>query len=110
MPVILKMDFTDGTSETVRIPAEIWRHNAKQVTWQYVSAKQLKGAELDPLWETADADRGNNVYDGPITRTTFKIAKPPEGGNRMKDANLEVGSDSLATRPSAESKKDEGSK
>lgn len=110
MPVILKMDFTDGTSETVRIPAEIWRHNAKQVTWQYVSAKQLKGAELDPLWETADADRGNNVYDGPITRTTFKIAKPPEGGNRMKDANLEVGSDSLATRPSAEPKKDEGSK
>lgn len=110
MPVILKMDFTDGTSETVRIPAEIWRHNAKQVTWQYVSAKQLKGAELDPLWETADADRGNNVYDGPIIRTTFKIAKPPEGGNRMKDANLEVGSDSLATRPSAETKKDEGSK
>ncbi|WP_168074163.1 M1 family metallopeptidase [Caulobacter sp. SSI4214] len=110
MPVILKMDFTDGTSETVRIPAEIWRHNAKQVTWQYVSAKQLKGAELDPLWETADADRGNNVYDGPITRTTFKMAKPPEGGNRMKDANLEVGSDSLATRPSAEPKKDEGSK
>jgi aminopeptidase N len=25
MPVIVKMDFTDGTSETVRIPAEVWR-------------------------------------------------------------------------------------
>ncbi len=64
MPVILKMDFADGTTETVRIPAEIWRKNSKQVTWQYVSGKELKGAELDPLWETADADRGNNVYDG----------------------------------------------
>lgn len=111
MPVILKMDFTDGSTETVRIPAEIWRRNSKQVTWQYVSAKQLKGAELDPLWETADADRGNNVYEGAITPTTFKVARPPEGGgNRMKDANLEVGPDSLATKPSAEPKKDEGSK
>lgn len=110
MPVILKMDFTDGTSETVRIPAEIWRRNAKQVTWQYVSGKQLKGAELDPMWETADADRGNNVYEGAITPTTLKIAKPPEGSNRMKDADLEVGPDSLATKPSVEPKKDEGSK
>jgi aminopeptidase N len=73
MPVILKMDFTDGTTETIRIPAEIWRKNSKAVTWQYVSPKELKGAEIDPLWETADADRGNNVFDGAITPTTLKI-------------------------------------
>ncbi len=80
------------------------------MTWQHVSAKQLKGAELDPLWETADADRGNNVYEGAITPTTFKISKPPETSNRMKDADLEVGRDSLATRPGGETKKAEGSK
>lgn len=106
MPVILKMDFTDGTTETVRIPAEIWRKSSKQVTWQYVSGKELKGAELDPLWETADADRGNNVYDGAITPTTLKIMKFPEMGNRMKDANLKVEPGGLATFPAPDPKKD----
>jgi aminopeptidase N len=104
------MDVTDGTSETVRIPAEIWRKNSKQVTWQYVTDKELKGAELDPLWETADADRGNNVYDGAITPTTLKIMKFPEQTNRMKDANLKVEPGGLGTFPSADPKKDEGPK
>ena len=103
--------YTDGSTETVRIPAEIWRKNAKQVTWQYVSPKQVKGAELDPLWETADADRSNNVFDGVIAPTTLKITKPPEAGsNRMKDANLKVDPDSLATTPAGDAKKDEGPK
>jgi aminopeptidase N len=116
MPVILKLDYTDGTTETIRIPAEIWRKSSKQVTWQYVSAKQVKGAQIDPLWETADADRSNNVFDGVIAPTTLKITKPPEvGSNRMKDANLKVDPDSLTTQPTpddkkADPKKDEGPK
>lgn len=110
MPVILKMDFTDGTSETVRIPAEIWRKSSKQVTWQYVSTKELKGAEIDPLWETADADRGNNVYEGAITPTTLKIMKAPDVANRMKDANMKVEPGGLGTSPAAEPKKDDGPK
>jgi aminopeptidase N len=111
MPVILKLDYTDGSTETIRIPAEIWRKNSKQVTWQYLSPKQVKGAELDPLWETADADRSNNVFDGVIAPTTLKIIKPPEAGsNRMKDANLKVDPDSLATQSAGEAKKDEGPK
>lgn len=110
MPVILKMDFTDGTTETVRIPAEIWRKNSKQVTWQYVTGKELKGAELDPLWETADADRGNNVYEGAITPMTLKMPKFPEAPNRMKDANVKVEPGGLATFPAEEPKKEDGPK
>ncbi|HEY0647971.1 M1 family metallopeptidase, partial [Phenylobacterium sp.] len=64
MPVILKLDFTDGTTETVRIPAEIWRRNSREVNWQYVTPKTLRRAEIDPLWETADADRENNLFEG----------------------------------------------
>jgi len=110
MPVILKMDFTDGTTETVRIPAEIWRKNSKQVTWQYVTGKELKGAELDPLWETADADRGNNVYEGAITPMTLKMPKFPEAPNRMKDANVKVEPGGLGTFPVEEPKKDDAAK
>ena len=103
-PVILKLDFVEGPSETIRIPAEIWRKNAKTVTWQYVSPRQIKGAELDPMWETADADRGNNVYAGAITPKTLTFGKFPEGTNRMKDADLKIEPGSLATLPATEKK------
>ncbi|WP_432815249.1 M1 family aminopeptidase [Sphingorhabdus sp.] len=99
MPVIVKMEFADGTSETVRIPAEIWRHDPKKVVWQYVTTKVVTKAELDPLWETADADRSNNVYAGRIETQTLKIETPEETQNRMKDDDLKVLPDSLRTYP-----------
>jgi len=62
MPIILKLTFGDGTSEVVRIPAEIWRYNSQEVSWQYVTDKTLVQTEVDPNWETADADRENNYF------------------------------------------------
>lgn len=97
MPVILKMDFSDGTSETARIPAEVWRYNQKAVTWQFVTPKTLTRAEVDPLWETADADRSNNVFTGQIDPKTLGIETPEEGKNRMKDSDMKVLPDSLRT-------------
>ena len=97
MPVILKLDFADGSSETVRIPAEIWRHSARAVTWQYVTPRVLARAELDPLWETADADRSNNVFAGRIEARTLGIETSPETLNRMKDSDLKVSPDGLGT-------------
>lgn len=100
MPVILKLDFTDGSTETVRIPAEIWRRNSKQVTWQHVSAKTLKRAELDPLWETADADRDNNLFEGAGASKVLKLAPSrPEDENKLKDNELRVLPDSLEPVP-----------
>jgi len=97
MPVILKMDFSDGSSETARIPAEVWRYNQKAVTWQFVTPKTLTRAEIDPLWETADADRSNNVYTGQIDPKTLGIETPEETKNRMKDSDVKVQPDSLRT-------------
>jgi aminopeptidase N len=99
MPVILKMDFTDGSSETVRIPAEVWRHNQKNVTWQYVTRRTLARAEIDPLWETADADRSNNIFAGRIEPKTLGIETPAETRDRMRDSDLKVTPDSLDTVP-----------
>ncbi|ESQ74037.1 M1 family metallopeptidase [Asticcacaulis sp. AC402] len=105
MPVIVKLDFTDGTSETVRIPAEIWRMNPVEVTWQYVTPKTLKQAELDPLWETADANTANNAFPRRIDSVTLGITDSEEPANRMKDMELIVTPDSTKTAPQA--KKDE---
>lgn len=63
MPLILKLDYAVETHETVRIPAEIWRKSSQNITWEWSTAKTLMRAELDPLQETADADRGNNVWN-----------------------------------------------
>ena len=100
MPVIVKLDFTDGSTETVRIPAEIWRRNSREVNWQYVTPKTLKKAELDPLWETADADRGNNVYEGSGMARTLKVSGPEkEEGDKLKDNDLRVSTDGLEPLP-----------
>ncbi len=99
MPVPLKLDYVDGTSETIRIPAEIWRRNSRRVTWQHVTPKVLKAAEVDPMWEIADADRSNNSFPQLIEPATLKVTGAQPGENRMKDMELQVGTDGLATRP-----------
>jgi len=104
MPVILKLDFTDGTTETVRIPAEVWRRNSERVTWRYVTPKTLRRAEVDPLWETADADRANNVVEGAFAARTLRVVgpdMPSAGSDRLRDDDLKVTPDSLQTYPAA---------
>jgi aminopeptidase N len=100
MPVILKLDFTDGSTETIRIPAEIWRRNSQEVNWQYVSPKTLKRAEVDPLWETADANRDNNIYEGAGIARTLKVSGPErDEGDKLKDNDLRVTTDGLTPVP-----------
>jgi hypothetical protein len=35
MPIILEFTFDNGSTEIVRIPAEVWRYNPDHVTWAY---------------------------------------------------------------------------
>lgn len=101
MPVILKLTYTDGSDETIRIPAEIWRRNSRTVTWQHASGKSLVSAELDPLWETADADRANNGYPQRIDSSVAPLAGDAPGlPNRMRDDDRQVTPDGgLRTQP-----------
>ncbi|GGI72978.1 aminopeptidase [Polymorphobacter multimanifer] len=99
MPVPLKLDYEDGSSEKIHIPAELWRHNARTVTWQHVTPKVLKSAEVDPDWEIADADRSNNHFPRRIEPATLKVREDTPVSNRMKDMEQQVSPDSLKTRP-----------
>lgn len=98
MPVPLKLEYADGGTEIIRIPAEVWRKNPLAVTWQHVTPKTLKSAEVDPMWEIADADRSNNHYPRRIEPATLKVRGGSEAPNRMKDMERQVGPDSLTTR------------
>lgn len=66
MPIILKLEYEDGSNEEVRIPAEIWRMQneilEKTVSKVLVTNKSVKKIVLDPNLETADTDVSNNVW------------------------------------------------
>lgn len=62
MPIIVEFTFDDGTKETQKIPAQIWRHNENSVTRLFVTRKKAKSIKLDPMRETADINIGNNSW------------------------------------------------
>lgn len=62
MPVIIEWIFKDGSRETERIPAEIWRTNEHTVTKVFVKDKEVVRVVIDPKKETSDVDETDNVF------------------------------------------------
>jgi hypothetical protein len=75
MPLILKLEYTDGIEEVVRIPAEIWRYNNNSVSKVLVVNKPVKEVVLDPFAETADTDMQNNYWPPRIIQSRFELYK-----------------------------------
>nr|MDA3823403.1 M1 family metallopeptidase [Bacteroidales bacterium] len=75
MPVILKFEFTDGTSEIKRVPAEFWSRNNMEASKVFIFKKNVQAIELDPFLETADCERDNNYWPKQITPSRFELYK-----------------------------------
>ena len=75
MPIIMNFEYTDGTTEKVVIPAEIWRFDDKTVTKVFPREKEIKNVVLDPNYETADIDRTNNHYPKKEEVNRFQLFK-----------------------------------
>ncbi len=73
MPLIIKVEFKDGTSEEIRIPAEIWRRDNYKVSKVLYFGKEANAFILDPYLETADTDVSNNSWPRKIEPTRFKL-------------------------------------
>jgi hypothetical protein len=74
-PVIFQFVFTDGSTEDVRIPAEIWRRNNNEVTKVFETEKEVDKIILDPYLETADTDRSNNYFPEEKQLNRFDLFK-----------------------------------
>lgn len=61
-PIIIKWMFKDGTSETQKIPAEIWRRNEQEVKKVFVKSKEVSKIIIDPNLETADTNVNDNIF------------------------------------------------
>jgi hypothetical protein len=80
MPLIIEFQFTDGTSKTEYIPAEIWRYDADVVTKVFVQEKEAKQIILDPRLETADTDMSNNYFPPQAQISKFELFKQNRRG------------------------------
>lgn len=65
MPVIIEWTFKDGSKQTDRIPAEIWRNNESKVTKVFIKDKEVASIVLDPMKETTDVNTQDNVFPKP---------------------------------------------
>ncbi|MCE7040987.1 M1 family metallopeptidase [Dyadobacter sp. CY312] len=75
MPVIVKMEFEDGTDSTATFPAEIWRFNDGQINKVITTQKKVVQWTLDPYFQIADIDTANNSFPRVAKPTRFQIFK-----------------------------------
>jgi len=101
MPIILGLEYADGSSERVYVPAEIWRRNAKQVRKLIVTDrnKELAQVIVDPNWETADTDIENNYYPRRIIPSRVEAYKR---SFKPRDLMREIALDKKAEAKKAE--------
>ena len=104
MPILLQMTYADGSTEDYRIPAEIWRRNAKNVSKLVVTDKEVVSFAVDPNWETADVDISNNYYPRKIIESRIEAFKSERGTDHISRDLMQEAKSKLK---SAESDNDE---
>ncbi|MCF7559167.1 M1 family metallopeptidase [Sabulilitoribacter multivorans] len=75
MPVTIEWVFTDGTSEIDTLPATVWRRNEYEIQQTFIKEKEVSKVNLDPNFEFADTNMGNNVFPKMDTKSEFDSFK-----------------------------------
>ena len=82
MPIIIEWTYKDGTRDTTRISAQIWRKNENKVTKVFLKEKEVASIKLDPLRETADINERNNSWPAIESPSKFQLFKSRSTGAR----------------------------
>ena len=81
MPITIEWEYTDGTTEIDRIPAEVWRRNEYNVKRTFIKDKEVAKVNLDPNFEFADTDMKNNSFPKVEEASEFDAFKEGKVGN-----------------------------
>lgn len=81
MPVTISWEYTDGTTEIDKIPAEVWRRNEYSITRTFVKDKEVAKVNLDPNFEFADTDMKNNTFPKTDNTSEFDTFKQQKTSN-----------------------------
>ena len=90
MPVILKVLYTDGSQEEVRVPSMVWRNNERQINKLLITEKEIASLVLDPHLETADIDLDNNYWPRRVAEKRIKLSPSKKDSNPMREALKEA--------------------
>ncbi len=82
-PLPVTIEYANGTSEDVMIPAEIWRRNSNSVTKLFSLDNQAVSFKLDVAHQTADADFSNNAYPPAISKSRIELFKSNRSSSSM---------------------------
>ncbi|WP_353722285.1 M1 family metallopeptidase [Dyadobacter sp. 676] len=100
MPVIVKMDFEDGTDSVAVFPAEIWRFNDQQVNKVISTRKKVVQWTLDPYQQIADIDTENNSFPRIAKPTRFQIFKQQQQKKAPNPMQMQgTGAGKISTDP-----------
>ena len=78
MPLIVRFTYDDGTNETIKYPARIWRMNDTEISKVIPALKKIVKIEADPDEVTADIDTSNNVWPKEEVVSKFDAFKEKE--------------------------------
>ncbi len=91
MPLPLRINYADGETQDMLIPAEIWRQSPQQVSRMILSTTPISSIELDPQLRIADVDMSNNRYPQEIQRSRLELYRSSnQGRNLMADLLVEL--------------------
>ncbi len=62
MPIIAEYTYSDGSTERITYPVQIWRKNDASVGMVIASEMEITKIVVDPDEETADIDTSNNTW------------------------------------------------
>ncbi|AKK74902.1 peptidase M1 [Chryseobacterium gallinarum] len=90
MPTIVRLKFKDGTSQTVKIPVEVWKRNTEW-TFKVNSNKEIDEVKLDPDSMIPDINAKNNTWSSSGAKPMEKInAKDFTGTYGDKKISLRI--------------------
>ena len=92
-PLIIQAKIEDGSTQEVRIPAEIWRMDDITVTKVLIFDKPVVSFQLDPFLETADCDVNNNSFPPASKPTRFQLFQQKQSNENpmQRQKRLESG-------------------
>lgn len=99
MPVIVKLQFEDGTDQIMRFPAEIWRLNDVSIKKVIPTDKKVVKWTLDPFYEIADIDTEDNAFPRePAQPTRVQLFKMQRNAapNPMQQQNQRNGAGAIS--------------
>ena len=71
MPILVELQFEDGSTENHVFPAQIWRKNNETAKRVFATDKKVVKIQIDSKLETADIDTNNNFWPSTEVKSKF---------------------------------------